>query len=214
MSEPLMQTERGAQRHVSLHRGLRLEYFTLAWNAIEAVVGMLAGIAAGSVALVGFALDSIVEASSGAVLVWRLNAEARGGRRPEDLERRAIKLVAVAFLALATYVGGRALFDLLSQARPEASPVGIGLAIVSLIVMPVLAHRKRAVARELDSRALQADSSQTMFCTYLSGILLFGLLANALFGWWWADPIAGLGIAAFAAKEGHELWTTDDLCCS
>lgn len=209
----MMRTQPASQRRLALHRGLRLEYFTLAWNAIEAVVGMAAGIAAGSVALVGFALDSIVEASSGAVLVWRLNAEAHGGRRAEDLERRAIRLVAVAFLALATYVGGRAVFDLLSQAKPEESPVGVGLAIVSLIVMPVLAHRKRAVAKELDSGALQADSSQTMFCTYLSAILLFGLVANALFGWWWADPIAGLGIAAFAAKEGHELWTTDELCC-
>ncbi|MBA2273811.1 MAG: cation transporter [Actinobacteria bacterium] len=202
-----------SQRDASLHKGLRLEYFTLTWNTLEAVVGLTAGIAAGSVALVGFALDSIVEASSGGILLWRLHGEAHGGRPAEELERRAIRLVAIAFLALAAYVGSRAVFDLFSGARPEESTVGIVLAIVSLMVMPVLAWRKRVVARELDSRALQADSTQTTLCTYLSAILLFGLVTNALFGWWWADPVAGLGIAAFAAKEGRELWTTKDLCC-
>jgi divalent metal cation (Fe/Co/Zn/Cd) transporter len=185
----------------------------MTWNAIEAAIGLVAGIAAGSVALVGFALDSVVEASSGGILLWRLRSEAHGGRPTEDVERRAIRLVAVAFLALAAYVGGRAAFDLFSQTRPQESPVGIGLAIASLIVMPILARRKNIVARELDSRALQADSTQTTLCTYLSAILLFGLVTNALFGWWWADSIAGLGIAAFAAKEGGELWTTKDLCC-
>lgn len=201
------------RRRRSLRRGLVLEYFTIGWNLVEAVVGLTFGILAGSVALVGFALDSVVEASSGGVLVWRLKGEERGRHAAEELERRAIKLVAIAFLALAAYVGGRAVFDLFGAARPEESPVGIGLAIVSLIVMPVLAWRKRSVARELDSRALQADSTQTLLCTYLSAILLIGLVANALFGWWWADPIAGLGIAAFAAKEGRELWRTEDLCC-
>lgn len=208
-----MQIGLASDRKASLERGLRLEYFTLTWNAVEAVVGLVAGIAAGSVALVGFALDSIVEASSGGILLWRLRSEAHGGRAAEDLERRAIRLVAIAFLALGAYVGGRAAFDLFAGARPEKSPVGIGLAIVSLIVMPILANRKRVVARELDSRALQADSTQTTLCTYLSAILLFGLVTNTLFGWWWADPIAGLGIAVFAVREGRELWTTKDLCC-
>jgi divalent metal cation (Fe/Co/Zn/Cd) transporter len=208
-----MQIGLAADRSASLHRGLRLEYFTMTWNAIEAAIGLVAGIAAGSVALVGFALDSIVEASSGGILLWRLRSEAHGGRPAEDVERRAIRLVAVAFFALAAYVGGRAAFDLFSQARPQESPVGIGLALASLIVMPILARRKNIVARELDSRALQADSTQTTLCTYLSAILLFGLVTNVMFGWWWADPIAGLGIAAFAAKEGRELWTTKDLCC-
>jgi divalent metal cation (Fe/Co/Zn/Cd) transporter len=201
------------ERRAALHRGLRLEYFTLAWNALEAIVGLAAGIAAGSVALVGFALDSVVEASSGGILLWRLRAEAHGDRPAEELERRAVRLVAIAFLALAAYVGGRAAYDLFAGSRPEESAVGIALAIVSLIVMPVLAWRKRVVARELDSRALHADSTQTTLCTYLSAILLFGLVTNAALGWWWADPIAGLGIAGFAAKEGRELWTTEDLCC-
>jgi divalent metal cation (Fe/Co/Zn/Cd) transporter len=200
-------------RQRSLHRGLVLEYFTIMWNILEAAVGLIFGIIAGSVALVGFALDSVVEASSGTILLWRLRAEARGDRPAEDLERRAIRLVAVAFLALSSYVGIRSAFDLFSGSRPDESPVGIGLAIVSLIVMPVLAHRKNVVARELNSRAMQADSTQTTLCTYLSAILLFGLVTNALFGWWWADPVAGLGIAAFAAKEGLELWKTKDLCC-
>jgi divalent metal cation (Fe/Co/Zn/Cd) transporter len=200
-------------RDASLRRGLRLEYFTITWNLLEAVVGLAAGMVAGSVALVGFALDSIVEASSGGILLWRLRAEAHGARPAEEVERRAIRLVAVAFLALAAYVGGRAAYDLFYGSRPDESIVGIALALVSLIVMPILAHRKNIVARELDSRALQADSTQTTLCTYLSAILLVGLVTNALFGWWWADSIAGLGIAVFAAKEGRELWTAEDLCC-
>lgn len=208
-----MQVGLATDRHAALHRGLRLEYFTIAWNTIEAVVGLLAGFASGSVALVGFALDSIVEASSGGILLWRLNAEAHGGRPAEELERKAIRLVAVAFLALAVYVGVRSALDLFSGARPDESPVGIAIAVISLIVMPILARRKRALAKELDSRALQADSTQTTLCTYLSVILLFGLVTNAFLGWWWADPLAGLGIAAMAAKEGRELWTTEDLCC-
>jgi divalent metal cation (Fe/Co/Zn/Cd) transporter len=202
-----------ATRSRSLQRGLWLEYFTLTWNLIEAVVGMVAGIAAGSVALVGFALDSLIESSSAGILIWRLRAEDRGGRAAEDVEQRAIRLVAVAFFALAAYVGVRSMSDLLGGSEPEESAVGIGLAIVSLVVMPVLAWRKNRVARELDSRALQADSTQTSLCTYLSAFLLIGLVTNAQFRWWWADPAAGLAIAAFAAKEGRELWTAEDLCC-
>ena len=197
----------------SLRRGVLLEYFTVAWNTLEAFVGLTAGLLAGSVALVGFALDSIVEASSGSILIWRLRSEERGTRTAEEAERKAIRLVAVAFLALAAYVGGRAVLDLATQARPDESVPGIVLAVVSMIVMPVLAWRKRIIARELDSRALQADSKQTTLCTYLSAFLLVGLVTNALFGWWWADPLAGLAIALFAAKESRELWTAEDLCC-
>lgn len=200
-------------REDSLRRGLLLEYFTVSWNVLEAVVGLLTGLLAGSVALVGFALDSIVEASSGSILIWRLRSEERGTRTVEEAERRAIRLLAVAFVALAAYVSGRALFDLVTHSHPDESVAGIVLALVSLIVMPILARRKRIVARELDSRALQADSTQTTLCTYLSGFLLAGLLSNAVLGWWWADPIAGLAIAGFAAKEGRELWKADDVCC-
>lgn len=199
-------------RAVSLRRGLRLEYFSLSWNFLETFIGLAAGIAAGSVALIGFGLDSIVEASSAAILIWRLRNEGSDRWDIESLERRAVRLVAGAFAALATYIAVKAVLDLVSQHRPEESLVGIVLAIVSLIVMPILAARKRVAAKELDSRAMHADSSQTSLCTYISAVLLFGLAANALLGWWWADPVAGLGIAALAAKEARELWTTEDFC--
>ena len=200
------------ERAEVLQQGLRLEYFSLAWNVLETVVGLAAGIAAGSVALIGFALDSVVESSSAGVLVWRIRSEQKGRRTSEDAERKAVRLIAVAFFALAVYVGAQATWDLLRGAAPEESPVGIILASVSLVVMPVLAHRKRRAAVAMDSLAMHADSSQTSLCTYISGFLLVGLGANALFGWWWADPIAGLAIAALAANEGRELWTTEDFC--
>lgn len=196
-----------------LRRGLRLEYFTIVWNVLEAVVGLTAGLLAGSVALVGFALDSLVETSSGGILVWRLRSE-RGGRGSEELERRAVRGVALAFFALAAYVGVQAVVDLVRAAHPDPSVPGIGLAAVSLVVMPVLAWRKRVTARALDSRSLQADSTQTLLCVLLSGALLVGLVANAALGWWWADPAAGLFIAVVAAREGRELWTTEDVCCA
>jgi divalent metal cation (Fe/Co/Zn/Cd) transporter len=195
-----------------LQIGLRLEYFSLGWNFLETFAGIAAGIAAGSVALVGFALDSVIEGSSAAVLIWRLRNEGNQKWDVESIERRAVRMVAAAFWALAAYVGIKATVDLFGQNRPEESGVGIALAVVSLIVMPILASRKRASARGLDSRAMQADSHQTSLCTYISALLLVGLLANVSLGWWWADPVAGLGIAALAAKEGHELWTTEDFC--
>ena len=190
-----------------------LEYFSLAYNALEAFVGIAAGVAAGSVALVGFGLDSIAEGSSAGILIWRLRTEQRSVRSAEDAERKAIRMVALAFFVLAAYVGGRAVLHLVAGARPDESITGVILAAVSIVVMPVLAWRKRTVARELDSRSLQADSRQTTLCTYLSVFLLAGLLANSLLGWWWADPVAGLAIALLSAKEGRDLWTTEDLCC-
>jgi len=202
-----------AARKRDLRRGNRLEIFSISWNVLETVVGMAAGLAAGSVALVGFALDSVVEGLSASVLLWRLRSETSGRRTADEAEDRAIRLVAIAFFALAVYVGGRAIYDLATEARPEESTVGVFLAIVSLVVMPLLARRKRVVARELDSRALEADSKQTTLCTYLSAFLLIGLAANSLFGWWWADPVAGIAIALVAANEGRELWNADVLCC-
>ncbi len=196
-----------------LRAGLRLEYFTVTWNVLEAVVGLVAGVAAGSVALVGFALDSVVESASGGVLIWRLRSERRCSRTAEDAERRAVRAVAAGFFALAAYVGTRSLVDLVTRSRPDESLPGIVLAAVSLVVMPILASRKRRAARALDSRSLQADSLQTMLCTYMSAFLLVGLALNALFGLWWADPAAGVVIAFFAAREGRELWTTEDFCC-
>ena len=203
-----------AERSRRLSRGLRVEYLSLGYNLIEAVVGIAAGVAAGSIALIGFGLDSVVEGASAGILVWRLKAESSGRRTPEDAEKRAIRLVAVAFFVLAIYVGVAAVVELVRQIHPETSGVGLALAMASLIIMPVLARRKKAIAVELDSRSLEADSHQTILCTYLSAILLFGLLLNTAFGWWWADAVAALGIAILAAMEGTELWRTKDVCCS
>ena len=201
------------QRSGYLAQGVRLEYFSLAYNLLESVVGLAAGVAAGSVALIGFGLDSVVESASATILLWRLRTESTGRRTSEEAERKAIRGVSLAFFALAAYVGVTAIVELIGGARPETSTLGTGIAILSLIVMPVLARRKKAVARSLDSRSMAADSHQTVLCTYLSGILLVGLLANALLGWWWADPVAAMGIAILAGIEGVELWRTEDVCC-
>ena len=201
-------------RREALRGALVLEIASLGYNVVEAGVGIVAGVAAGSVALLGFGLDAVVESASAGVLIWRLGTERRGRRTAEEAERRAIRLVALAFFALALYIGGRALFDLANGTRPEETNVGLVLAVVSLLVMPVLARAKRRAARELDSRSLEGDSAQTMLCTYMSAILLVGLVANSVAGWWWADPVAALVIAGLAAREGRELWVTEDVCCT
>ena len=202
-----------ADRVDGLRRGIALEYVSLAYNVLESVVGLAAGAVAGSVALIGFGLDSVVESSTAAILIWRFLTETRGRHSSEDAERKAVRLVAVAFFALAAYIGVRAILDLVAQSRPDDSPVGIALAVASLIVMPVLVARKRKLAAEIDSRSLRADSTQTLLCTYMSAFLLVGLAANTLLGWWWADPVAGLAIAALAVREGTELWREEDFCC-
>lgn len=201
-----------ASRAEAIRSALRLEYFSLVWNVLETVVGFIAGLASGSIALVGFALDAVVESSSAAALVWRLRSEGRREMDPGEIERRAVRIVGWAFIALAIYVAGKSAYDLVTGSRPEASVTGIVLALVSLVVMPLLAARKRAMAKTIDSRALDADSHQTSLCTFISAVLLVGLAANAWLGWWWADPVAGLAIAALAAKEGHELLTTERFC--
>ena len=196
-----------------LARASRLEYVSVGYNVLEAAAGVAFGLAAGSVALVGFGLDSVVEASSATILLWRLRTEVSGRRTAAEAEGRAIRLVAVAFFALAAYVGVRSAWDLFTGARPEESIPGIVLAAASLVIMPVLARAKRRLADRLNSRSLQADSMQTVLCTYLSAFLLVGLAANALWGWWWADPAAGLAIAVIAVREGMVLWRERDLCC-
>jgi len=193
-------------RAVELQRGIRLEYAGLAYNIFEAGVGVAAGLAAGSVALIGFGLDSVVESASAVVLILRFRSERTGARSSQDAEARAVRLVAGAFVVLALYVGISAFIQLTRGAHPDTSAVGIGLACLSLVVMPFLAHRKRTLAKDLGSRSLEADSRQTILCTYLSAILLVGLLANALLGWWWADPVAALAIAVIAIREAQELW--------
>ena len=201
-----------AHRADRIREALRLEYFSLFWNFLETFVGFIAGIASGSIALIGFALDSVVESSSAGALVWRLRNEGRKGWSAEDIERRTVRIVGWAFVALSIYVAAKATLDLVTKARPEESTVGIVLAAISLLVMPWLARRKRAMAKTIDSRALDADSHQTSLCTFISAVLLLGLGANAWLGWWWADPVAGLVIAGLAAKEGHELLTTERFC--
>ena len=185
-------------REAHLRRGRFLEYLTLAWNSVEAVVALGSGVFAGSTALVGFGVDSLIESSSGAILLWRLT-EKDGG---EGREGVALRLVGVSFLALAAWVGWDALGSLWNREAPDSSLVGIVLAAVSLILMPVLARAKRRVARALGSRAMEADSRQTDLCAYLSAILLLGLGLHAALGWWWADPVAGLAMVPIIGREG------------
>ena len=184
---------------LALRRGRGLEYLTLAWNLIEGVLSVGVGIMAGSTALVGFWADSFIECASGAVLLWRL----QDGEAHAEREATALRLVGYSFFLLAAYVGFDALHALFTGAAPDVTWIGIVIAALSLIVMPVLAHQKRKVAGTLDSRALEADSRQTDLCAYLSAILLGGLLMNALLGWWWADPVAGLVMVPIIANEGR-----------
>jgi divalent metal cation (Fe/Co/Zn/Cd) transporter len=188
------------ERSVVVHHGRRLEYFTIAWNGLVAVV---AGAIAGSISLVGFGMDSFIEVASGSVLLWRMSVDAEVQHR-ELNERRAVRIVGVCFLLLAAYIAYESVLDLWSRHAPEHSIPGIVLACVSLVVMPLLSRAKRKVGRALGSAAMHADAKQTEFCTYLSGILLAGLLLNAFFGLWWADPVAALIMVPIIAKEGIE----------
>jgi divalent metal cation (Fe/Co/Zn/Cd) transporter len=196
-----------------VRRGLRLEYLTLAWNSLEALIAVAAGLVAGSIALVGFGIDSVIECSSGAVLVWRLRTDADAHRR-ERVEQVALRLVGISFLLLAAYVGYEALSTLLKRDAPEHSLPGIVLAVASLIVMPLLARAKRRVARGLNSGAMHADSRQTDLCAYLSAILLGGLILNYAVGWWWADPVAGLVMVPIIAKEGVDALRGESCGCA
>lgn len=188
--------------------GRRLEYVTLGWNCFEAGIAIGAGWVAGSISLTGFGIDSVIESLSGAVLLWRL----RGNDDAERREPRALKLVGVSFLVLAGYIAWEATAALLQREPPEASLIGIGLAVASLIAMPVLARAKRRVAARLGSRALEADSRQTDLCGYLSGILLGGLALNAWLGWWWADPVAAWVMVPIVAREGIEALRGESAC--
>jgi len=188
-------------------RGLGLAYATIAWNVVEGVVAVAAGVGAGSIALVTFGLDSGIEVGSAAVVVWQFRAEDRHGV-DEQREKRALRLIALSFFALALYVAFEAARDLLGGEDPDTTVVGIVLAAVSLVVMPLLAFAKRRTAARLGSATLAADATETLLCTYLSAVLLGGLLLDAA-GWGWADPIAALGIAGLAAREGIEAWRGD-----
>ena len=180
---------------------------TITYNVVEAVIALAAGTAADSTALIGFGLDSVIEVASAAAVAWQFS-----GKDPEARERTALKVIALSFFALAAYVTFESATVLITRERAEHSTVGIVLAAVSLLVMPGLSYAQRRAGRELGSASAVADSKQTLLCTYLSAVLLVGLGVNSLFGWWWADPLAAVVIAAVAVKEGREAWRGDHCC--
>ncbi|MCK5438707.1 MAG: cation transporter [Gemmatimonadetes bacterium] len=184
-----------------LHRGRQLEVFTVAWNSAEGVVSIAFALLAGSIALIGFGVDSLIEMSSGFVLLWRLQTR-RDMESAEHAETIALRLVGLSFMALASYIAFESIAALVRQEPPAASVGGIVIAILSLIVMPILARAKRRVAAAIESRALHADSIQTDICMILSAILLVGLGFNAVLGWWWTDPVAGMAMVPLIAREG------------
>ncbi|MEV7548375.1 cation transporter [Amycolatopsis sp. NPDC089917] len=196
------------ERRAVLSRRVRLLVAaTITYNVIEAIVAISAGTVASSTALIGFGLDSVIEVASAAAVAWQFS-----GKDPEARERTALRVIAVSFFALAAYVTVESVRTLFGADPAEHSTVGIVLAAVSLLVMPFLSHAQRRAGRELGSASAVADSKQTLLCTYLSGVLLVGLLLNSLFGWYWADPLVALVIAAVAIKEGREAWRGEHCC--
>lgn len=198
-------------RASQVKRGRRLEYFTIIYNSLEGIIAIVAGVVAGSIALVGFGFDSLIEVTSGVALLWRLHSDADESRR-ERMESVTLRIVGICFILLAIYVSYDSIKSLVRHEAPNESRPGIILAIVSLIVMPLLVRAKRRVARSISSKALMADSKQTELCTYLSAILLGGLLLNALVGWWWADPVAAIVMVPIIVKEGIE-GLRGETCC-
>ncbi len=180
---------------------------TISYNVIEAVIALTEGARVSSAALIGFGLDSVIEVSSAAAVAWQF-----AGRDPESRERVALRIIAFSFFGLALYVTVDAIRSLFGIGEAQHSTIGIALAATSLVIMPVLSLAQRRAGRELGSVSAVADSKQTLLCTYLSAILLVGLLLNSLFGLWWADPIAAFGIAVIAVKEGIDAWKGDPCC--
>ena len=201
MSHTELMAVAASDRSQLVQRGRALEYITVGYNTLEGLVSIIAGLIAGSVSLVGFGLDSFIEVTSGTALLWRLHHDWNEARR-EAIERITLRIVGLCFIALAVYIAFDSGLTLARHEKPERSIPGIAVAAVSVVVMPLLARAKRRVAEGIDSAAMRADSRQTDFCTYLSAILLGGLLMNALLGWWWADPVAGVAMVPIIAKEG------------
>ena len=206
-SRPLFTLLPPSRRAALVRRARLLAGASVAYNVVEAVVAIGSGRIADSTALVGFGLDSTVEVMSGLVILWQF-----GHPVPEDREHLARRLIAVSFFALAAYVTVESVRAVVAREQPDTSVVGIALAALSLAVMPLLSRWQRRTGRELGSGAVVADGTQTLLCTYLSGVLLVGLLANALLGWWWLDSVAALVIAAVAVREGRSNWR-GDACC-
>lgn len=198
-----------AERRSILSQRIRfLVIFTITYNLIEAVVALFAGSVANSSALIGFGLDSIIEVSSALVVAWQF-----AGPKPEEREKIALRIISVSFFGLATFVTYDAVFALITREAPEHSTLGIVIAALSLLIMPAVSLIQRRTGQELGSHSAVADSKQTLLCTYISGVLLLGLVANSVLGWWWADPIAALVIAGLAVREGIYAWN-GDACCS
>jgi divalent metal cation (Fe/Co/Zn/Cd) transporter len=206
---PASVAPRQVERTALVRRARLLARLGIAWHGVEAAVAIGAGIAAGSIALVGFGADSLVESVAGFVLLWRF-AGARVGS--EAAERRAQKLIGASFYLIAAYVGIEAIRSLTGGHEPDVSVIGIGLAAVTLVTMPPLAIAKGRIGDRLGSSATKSEGRQNMLCAYLSAALLVGLSANALFGWWWADPATALLIAAVAVNEGRESWRGESCC--
>lgn len=203
-------------RQAAVRRAVLLTNLTIGYNVVEGVVALLAGVAASSVSLIGFGLDSAVEVSTALVLAWRLRKED-GDACMAEHDRRAQRLIAVCFGALAAWVAYEAGGQLLGRVEPEVSPVGIVLAAASVILMPLLARAKRRLAPALGSQAVASEARSTELCAWLSVVLLVGLALNAAFGWWWADPVAALAIAGVAAFEARRVWlaeSLEDTCCA
>lgn len=196
----------GLARAAALRRGIALEGVTVGYNALEGIVAIAAGLAAGSIALTGFGIDSVIEVTSGALLWWRLRAELGSAPLGPSVERRAARGAGFLLLALGVYIATDSARLLLTGNRPGSSPVGIVLTALSLIVMPLLARAKLRLAASLGSRALRADAHETIVCAWLSATTLLGLGLNALLGWWWADPVAALAMLPLIVREGIEAW--------
>jgi divalent metal cation (Fe/Co/Zn/Cd) transporter len=203
------------ERRSLLRRAVLLAWFTVGWNVIEGVVAIAAALMAGSRALLGFGLDSGVESLSASVVLWRLYAEGRDPERAEAVEQRALRLIGITFCVLAVFIAVESVRALLGQEEPDSSIVGIVLTAVSVIVMQWLARTKRRVGIAMGSKAVEADSAQTSACVYLSIVVLVGLLLNTTLGWWWADPLAALGVVVFLIHEGREALEAKhaDDCC-
>lgn len=204
-----------AERAAAVRRATLLNRVSVGYNAVEALVALAVGITAGSISLLAFGLDSVVEVSASLVIAWRLRAERRTGCT-QDTDRVATRLIAISFAALALYVGVESVRRLATGEEADATVVGITLTAISVVLMPWLARAKRRVAPLLGSRAQHAEANQTVICAVMSVVVLVGLVANAALGWWWADPLAALGVAGIAAVEAARTWRAEslaDTCC-
>jgi len=193
--------------------GKRLEYFTIIWHLLEGIISLIAGIAAGSLSLVGFGVDSLIELISGVAVLWRMSVDHKVGQRERN-EMLTLKLIGWSFIALAAYLIFESTVSFIKWRAPERSPFGVAIAVLSLVIMPLLSHAKRRIGARLHSSAMYADARQADFCAYLAAILLAGLLLNYWFHWWWADPLGAIAMALIIGNEGVNASTGQGNCCA